>query len=587
MISKRKLGNQTLKGTMFNYLIKNTGLKVICAISGFVVLTIFVSVQNASVNVIPHGRLEKFSFTESKIFPGTYRDVTVYIPAQIDEVEKACVYVQQDGYFEGQKPDRVFDELIANNEMPVTVGIFITSGHLPAPDTNTLNRPNRCFEYDGVGDRYARFVLEEILPIVEMKYSLKLSNSGNDRCIAGLSSGGISSFNAAWERPDAFSRVYCVSGSFVAFRGGNEFPTLVRKTEPKPIRIFHTTGSNDMTNCAGDWTLIDMEMEKALIFSGYENKYTYLEGGHCVGWSELFAEGMQYLWEGWPEPVQKGEGAPRVKDIILPGEEWQFVSDEYTGAKGLACRKNGEIYFTVPEQNKIFFIGVDGVIKPFSTKAYRVNSLTFDAENNMFGVSSKEGKIFAFDLNGEGKVYKNDVNGQYICASPRGSFYVSDSSGKTWLVNKDNKIKVDSALNSASGIAISPDQWLLAVADKKSHWVYSYQINEDGTLKNKEQFYWVQQAVWDDDSGAESVCYDREGHFYIATRMGVQVCAWDGPVQVILPLPHNEKVNGMCIGGKEMNELYVFCKDRIYKRKIKNHSIGAYSPWVKMTAGKL
>ena len=117
----------------------------------------------------------------------------------------------------------------------------------------TLGRRNRCFEYDAVGDNYARFLAEELLPFVAKEFDLKLSTNGNDRCIAGGSSGGIAAFNAAWQRPDAFTRVYANSGSFVAFRGGHEFPTLIRKFEAKPIRAYLTTGTHDMVNCAGDW----------------------------------------------------------------------------------------------------------------------------------------------------------------------------------------------------------------------------------------------------------------------------------------------------------------------------------------------
>ena len=127
--------------------------------------------------------------------------------------------------------------------MPVTIGVFVRPGDLPATVKNTMGRRNRCFEYDGMGDNNVRFLVEELLPFVAKEFDLKLSTSGNDRCIAGGSSGGITAFNAAWERPDAFSRVYANSGSFVAFRGGHEFPTLVRKFEAKPIRAYLTTGT--------------------------------------------------------------------------------------------------------------------------------------------------------------------------------------------------------------------------------------------------------------------------------------------------------------------------------------------------------
>ncbi|MCF7864135.1 MAG: RICIN domain-containing protein, partial [Kiritimatiellales bacterium] len=200
----------------------------------------------------PQGVIKELTFDNSRIFPGTRRSVWVFIPSQYDGSKPACVYVKTDGYREALNEKPMLEGLIAGGYMPVTIGVFVSPGALPAPMADTLPRLNRGLEYDGLGDNNARFYLEEILPFVEQELDLKLSDSGNDRCIAGGSSGGITAFNAAWERPDAFSRVYAVSGSFVAFRGGHEFPALVRKTEAKPIRAYLTTGTHDMENCAGD-----------------------------------------------------------------------------------------------------------------------------------------------------------------------------------------------------------------------------------------------------------------------------------------------------------------------------------------------
>src|SRR5665213_3229600 len=180
------------------------------------------------------GEIKKTSFSKSAIFPGTVREVTVFIPKQYDGSKPACVYVKTDGYNPREK--EFIETLIAAKEMPVTIGVFVRPGDLPAPMKGTMGRRNRCFEYDGVGDNNVRFLVDELLPFVAKEFDLKLSTSGNDRCISGGSSGGIAAFNTAWERPDQFSRVYCASGSFVAFRGGHEFPTLIRKTEAKPIR---------------------------------------------------------------------------------------------------------------------------------------------------------------------------------------------------------------------------------------------------------------------------------------------------------------------------------------------------------------
>jgi gluconolactonase len=541
---------------------------------------------------IPHGQLSSFTFTESKIFPGTSRLVTVYVPARMDAAKPACLYVQQDGFNAGLKFELVMDTLIANKEMPATVGIFISPGTVTPPaDNKTIRRPNRGFEYDGVGDRYARFVLDEIIPYVTTKYHLNISKNGNDHAIAGASSGGIAAFNAAWERPDAFSRVYCSSGSFVAFRGGNEFPTLVRKTAPKPIRFFMIAGTQDMENCAGDWTLINLEMEKALKFSGYDYQFHLKEGGHVTGWKEYFAGAMRYLWRDWPKPVMAGEGAPRVKDILAPGEQWKLLASGHKNIRGVASNTNGEVFFADSAGNKIYRVTTDGTISPFINNAGHCNSLSIGASGELYTASKVTGKIMRYGADGRLAVYAEGIKVEYILVAPEGGLYVTTSASaaspsKVWLVKGGKKLMVDEGLKSASGLAMAPDRWLLAVADRDSHWVYSYTIAPDGKLENKEPLFWLNVQAWDDDAGATSVCYDQEGHVYTATRSGVQVCTGDGPLQLIIPSP-GERITAMCLGGKDKNILFAFCGDKIYQRKLNAHAVDAFTPHMSMPAGKL
>ncbi len=309
------------------------------------------------------GQIKQCTFEKSTIFPGTVRQVTVFIPAQYDGSKAACVYVKTDGF--NPIEQTFLETMIAAKEMPVTIGVFVRPGDVPATLKNTMGRRNRCFEYDGVGDNNVRFLVDELLPFVAQKYDLKLSKSGNDRCIAGGSSGGIAAFNAAWERPDAFSRVYANSGSFVAFRGGHEFPTLVRKFEAKPIRAYLTTGMRDMENCAGDWFLLDQEMDKALKFSGYDYSFRIINGGHVAGYYDYFQEAMSYLWKDWPKPVQAGPSALRVRDVILPNEDWRLVSGDHRDVKGPTCGANGDVYFIDAAVNKIVRIDGDGEVKEF------------------------------------------------------------------------------------------------------------------------------------------------------------------------------------------------------------------------------
>ena len=540
---------------------------------------------------ILQGVIKSCSFTNSVIFPGTLRTVTVFIPAQYNASTSACVYVKADGY--NPKEKELLETLIATREMPVTIGVFVTPGMLPSPVKHTLGRRNRCFEYDGVGDNNVRFLTEELLPFVAKEFDLNLSTNGNDRCIAGGSSGGIAAFNAAWERPEAFSRVYANSGSFVAFRGGHEFPTLVRKFEPKPIRAFLTTGMRDMENCAGDWFLLDQEMDKALKFSGYDYVFRVFNGGHVAGYYDCYREAMSFLWKEWPQPVKAGAGAPRVRDILLPGEGWQRVTHDSQNARGPACNAAGEVFFVDGRSNAIRRMDLDGNITVFAADAGQANALSFGADGRLYSVSSQTGKIMSYDPSGKGKLEASGLFGNAILAMPSGGLYISGTDGTpknggaVWHVKEGKITLVDSGLKRATGLAYRPDQWLLSVADGNSKWVYSYQINTDQTLTHKERFFWLHVPDWEDDAGTESLCYAKEGQMFAATRWGIQVCADDGPTQVILPLPDHSRVMGVCLGGRDMDTLFAFCGSTIWKRKVKVHAMGAFTPWTPVKNTKL
>jgi enterochelin esterase family protein len=231
------------------------------------------------------------------------RDYWVYVPAQYDSNHAACVMVFQDG---GGfvKPDGqlrvpiVFDNLIHKKEMPVTIGIFINPGVIPAKESGKESVKNRSFEYDTLSDQYARFLLEEILPEVAKTYNL--ATDAESRAICGSSSGGICAWTVAWERPDAFSKVLSHVGSFTNIRGGHVYPALIRKTPPKPIRVLLQDGSNDLDNEHGNWPLANQEMAAALKFEKYDYKFVFGDGAHnAKHGGSILPDSLRWLWRDY------------------------------------------------------------------------------------------------------------------------------------------------------------------------------------------------------------------------------------------------------------------------------------------------
>ncbi len=256
---------------------------------------------------VPHGEVKKATFDQSKIFPDTTREYSVYVPKQYNAAKPACLMVFFDGggYAKVDGASRVpvvFDNLIAKKEMPVTVAVFVNPGSIKATAPGAKDRSNRSFEYDSLGDANARFLIEELLPVATK--GLNITKNPDGWAIAGASSGGIAAFTVAWEKPDAFRKVVSWIGSFTNIRGGYVYPALIRQTKakPKPLRVFLQDGSNDLDNLHGNWPLSNQDMAAALKFAGYDHQFVLGAGGHSPKHGgSIFPDTLRWLWRDWPK----------------------------------------------------------------------------------------------------------------------------------------------------------------------------------------------------------------------------------------------------------------------------------------------
>ena len=542
---------------------------------------------------VPRGKVSKHTW-ESKIFPGTVRDYWVYVPGQYDPNTAAAVMIFQDGggyvSTNGQyRVPTVFDNLIHRKEMPVTIGIFINPGVVPPLGTNALPRFNRSFEYDGLGDQYARFLLEEILPEVGKDYNLTTNATG--RAIAGASSGAICAFTAAWERPDAFSKVFSTIGTYVGLRGGNDYPTLIRKTEPKPIRVFLQDGSNDLNIYGGDWYLANLEMLSALEFSGYDVKHEWGDGGHNgKHGGAIFPNAMRWLWRDYPEPVASaGTSRQTLMNLLLPGEGWQLVSEGHRFTEGPAVNASGELFFTDIPNNRIHKVTLEGKVSIFAEDTGGANGLMFGPDGRLYACANGKKAIVAYDASGQGSVFADGLNSNDLVVNHKGDVYVTDPTNRRVYLIKPNGEKkiVEDNIERPNGITLSPDQSLLLVADTRGQFVFSFQIQPDGSLTHKHKYFHLHLADGSTQSGADGIKVDSRGNLYVTTELGLQICDQAGRVNSIIPKPHRAWLANVCFAGPGLDELVVTCGDKVFKRKTKAKGVLSWQPPFRPVAPRL
>ncbi len=530
---------------------------------------------------VPVGEIHGPLVWHSKIYPGTERNYWIYVPRQYDPAKPACLMVVQDGLSraKGWNLPAILDSLIAAKVIPVTIGIFVDHGTVPSADKDYFPRYNRSFEYDALGDRYARFLLEELIPEVGRSYNL--SADPNDRAIAGASSGAICAFNVAWERPDQFRRVLSTIGTYVGLRGGGELATLVRKTEAKPLRIFLEDGTKDLNIYGGDWFIANQEMLSALTYAGYEVNHAWGEGGghdskHAV---TIMGQAVAWLWKGYPAPVMTHlENNARI-NLLLDGEPWKEINLKAIKSGKLTINKQGEVFFT--ERQLIYRIDNQQAMTVHAKLKGDVGGISFNQDGALYVADLTSHKIIVVDEKGVARDVATNVDANYMTLSNKGIYFTDTGKDRIGLYNfTAKKVTYTVVPFHPTGLALSSDQSFLNVSFSNSVFGYSYKILESGTLDFGQSYIHYHVPYGETTPGASGMTVDSDNLLYTATTMGVQVSDQLGRVNFIFSKP-TEGINDVKIGGAGLNTIYISCNGKLFSRKINAKGVQSWLPAVK------
>jgi enterochelin esterase-like enzyme len=286
---------------------------------------------------VPKGEIRGPFTLPSTAYPGTQHTYWIYVPAQYDPAIPTSLMIYNDGQAflapEGDvRAPVVMDNLIYRREIPVMIGVFINPARRSDQPEPTLSNwgdrdTNRPTEYNTLDDKYARVIVDELLPVICNQYNI--SKDPERHGIGGSSSGAIAAFTVAWERPNDFRKVLSNVGSFTNLRGGNAYPDIVRRSEKKPLRVFLVDGRNDNRGLrkdgsydqALDWFYQNVRMEQALTEKGYDVNYSWGIQRHGQKMLQtVFPEMMRWLWRDHGvstdvhDMVERSLNAPRKQE---------------------------------------------------------------------------------------------------------------------------------------------------------------------------------------------------------------------------------------------------------------------------------
>ncbi len=546
---------------------------------------------------VPQGKVLPMPALAAKAYPETKRDWFIYVPAQYKPDGTAALMVFQDGqnYTNAKGSWRVptvFDNLIARGEMPVTIAVFVNPGHdeTKGKAKSPTSGSNRSVEYNSLGDRYTRFLLDEVLAEVAKQYPF--SKDPELRAIGGSSSGAIAAFTVAWERPDQFRKVFSTIGSFVNLRGGHDYPALIRKTERKPLRIFLQDSTGDLDNPFGHWPTANQLMHSALKYMGYDVRFDFVEGyGHNGNHGgSIFPDALRWLWRkerSAPIIDTKGDLAVdmTLHRLLIDGEGWQPVVEGATFSDAACTDAAGNFYYSDVRATGIFRLGADGARTKIHDET--ASGMKFGSDGRLYGCLGAKKHIFALDLaTGVLETIAQDVQPNDMVITDSGFIYFTETQKKqvTVVDVKTKAVRVgDTGLAGPNGISLSPDQGTLAVSESQGQFVWAYRINPDGALDAKSPYMTLRRPIdpkgefkaselppYLPRSSGDGMTSDTLGRYYVTSALGIQVFDPTGRLCGVVDKPLADKSITSCVlAGAQRDLLYVTSGDKIFRRKVR------------------
>lgn len=260
-----------------------------------------------------------------------------------------------------------------------------------------------------------------------------------------------------------------------------------------------------------------------------------------------------------------------LTQILIDSEGWQQVADGFKFTEGPAADETGNVYFTDIPNNRIHRIGLDDTVSVFAEDTARTNGLMFGADGLLYGCRNGEKKIVAYKPDGTFETVAENVECNDIAVAADGSIWFTDPPGhRVWYVSPSREKRVVAEGFRPNGVILWNGAGTLVVTDSDQPHLWTFRIEPDGSLSNRERYYMPLQILSGRDKpGSDGMTVDDNHRLYVATHAGIQMFDPTGRLGGTIAKPQNRFLSNVCFGGKDFGYLYATCTDKVYRRKVK------------------
>jgi gluconolactonase len=372
-------------------------------------------------------------------------------------------------------------------------------------------------------------------------------------------------------RPDFAVLIY--PGGLVDRQKKEQLSPEIRISKETPP-CFFALAYNDAGPLDGS-----LKMIAALKQAGVKAElHVYSEGGH--GFGMRAGDKPHATWpkrcEEWLRAEKFLVGAAAGESPVAPGAKVEKLAGGFQFTEGPAPDGEGNVYFTDQPNDRILKWSVDGKLTTFLEPCGRSNGLCFDKNGTLWACADDKNELWKIDVKTKEKqVVVKEYDGKLlngpndVWVRPDGGAYFTDPYYKrpywkrgpkeqdkeaVYYLSPEGKLtRVDGDYAQPNGIIGTPDGKTLYVADIGGGKTYVYDIQADGSLKNRKEFCAM---------GSDGMTIDEEGNVYFTRNQAVTV--YDKSGKKILEIAVPEGTTNVCFGGNDFRTLFITAGTGLY-----------------------
>jgi gluconolactonase len=297
------------------------------------------------------------------------------------------------------------------------------------------------------------------------------------------------------------------------------------------------------------------------------------------------------LVSAWLGAAEQEVTTPFILGVVNAGTTVELVREGFEAVEGPLPQMDDGLLFSNNRVNRIQRLAPDGTISVWYEGAGAANALTRTREGDIVATLA-EGKAIAMVQPGRPpQVLVDAYEGtplnrpNDLVADSRGNIYFTDTispTATTPAVMPSAVYHLDEArvlhrvaedIARPNGVALSPDERTLYVANTAGEWVYAFELNRSGKVKERREFAKLAMpppaapqngaSAAPPSSGADGMAVDEKGRLYVATTLGVQVFTPEGNAMGIITLP--KQPQNLAFSGPGRSTLFVVGRGAVYR----------------------